>query len=131
MNAMKSQAHVKSVVKMVTVALLVWCSSATAIERVQAQGINRVQAQGINRVQAQGINRVQAQGINRVQAQGINRVEHQKQTTDGNQQGNSYAQNRGKVIDPNGQGLNQAQIDAMERQRQLMWNSTGGGMVYR
>ena len=29
------------------------------------------------------------------------------------------------------EGLNQAQIDAMERQRQLMWNATGAGMIYR
>lgn len=41
------------------------------------------------------------------------------------------AQRRGKVIDPKGQGLNQAQIDAMEMQRRLMWNSTGAGMIYR
>lgn len=40
-------------------------------------------------------------------------------------------QRRGKVIDPKGQGLNQAQIDAMEMQRRLMWNSTGAGMIYR
>lgn len=44
---------------------------------------------------------------------------------------NAEAKRRGKIIDPNGQGLNQAQIDAMEKQRQLMWNATGGGMVYR
>ncbi len=38
---------------------------------------------------------------------------------------------RGRTIDPQGQGLNQAQIDAMEAQRRMMWNATGGGMVYR
>ena len=44
---------------------------------------------------------------------------------------NAEAKRRGKVIDPHGRGLNQAQIDAMEAQRRAMWNATGGGMVYR
>ncbi len=43
----------------------------------------------------------------------------------------SDAAERGRAIDPQGQGLNQAQINAMEAQRQMMWNATGGGMVYR
>lgn len=65
--------------------------------------------------------------MERVKPQGI--AKHQPQARNSNT--DAHSQRRSKVIDPNGQGLNQAQIDAMERQRQLMWNATGGGMVYR
>lgn len=43
----------------------------------------------------------------------------------------AWVRERTQRIDPRGQGQNQAQIDAMEMRRKLLWNSTGPGMVYQ
>jgi len=106
---------------------------AEGIEPVRAEGIEPVKAGGIEPVKAEGIEPVTAQGIEPVTAQGIEPVKAQgiKKYTPKHRQSNAKAKERGRVIDPKGQGLSQAQIDAMEAQRQLMWNATGGGMVYR
>ena len=82
----------------------------------------------MQRVEVAPMKRVELAPMKRVEVGTINRYEATQPRASSV---DAEAERRGKVIDPKGQGLNQAQIDAMERQRQLMWNATGGGMVYR
>jgi hypothetical protein len=133
---------------------------AQGIKSVEAQGIDRVEAQGIKRYEARDITPYQAPGITLREAKGIipreaqgvvprtaqsvTRREAQDVTrreagapperhksTPRPNSIDAEAAARGKAIDPQGRGLTQAQIDAMEVQRRLMWNTTGGDMVYR
>ena len=87
-------------------------------------------ASAMDRVTVGGIDRVPLQPMNRVPANGINRYQPETQQPVGKSI-EEEAQIRAQKIDPQGNGLNQAQINAMEAQRRLMWNSTSPGMVYR
>jgi Na+-transporting NADH:ubiquinone oxidoreductase subunit NqrC len=80
-------------------------------------------------VEVAPIQKVEVAPINRVEVAPIKRHRPAKQAQNSNIA--AEAQQRGKVIDPKGQGMNQAQIDAMEKQRQLMWNTTHPEMGYR
>ena len=135
--------QVETVVGSITV-VLVLCSSALAATNPNQQGLSQAQIdQGctrngryvscpsqMQRVEVAPMQRVEATPIRRVEAAPVQRNRPAQQTQS---QPNTQVQanQRGKVIDPKGQGLNQAQINAMEQQRRLMWNATGGGMVYR
>ena len=142
---------VGAVVGSITVALVL-CSSALAATNPNQQGLSQAQIdQGctrngryvscpsqMQRVEVAPMQRVEATPIRRVEAAPIRRVEaapvqrnRPAQQTQSQPNTQVQANQRGKVIDPKGQGLNQAQINAMEQQRRLMWNATGGGMVYR
>lgn len=66
--------------------------------------------------------------MKRVRLQSMNRVPARKHVGSNISQ---EAATRGAKWDPKGQGLNQAQINAIEMQRELMVNSTGGDMAYR
>jgi len=89
------------------------------MKRVEVGGMKRVEVGGMKRVEVGGMKRVEVAPMKRVEAGGITRYPLAPKA----QESNASPQN--------GQGLNQAQIDAMEQQRRLLWNAGGGGMVYR
>ncbi len=111
-------------------AALMCCASANglAMERVGIAPMKRVEVAPMKRVEVAPMKRVEVAPMQRVQVAPIKRYRRTSPVQSSTQ---AEAERRGKVIDPKGQGLNQAQINAMERQRQLMWNATGGNMVYR
>ena len=83
---------------------------------------------GMKRVTLAPMKRVTLSPLKRVPLHSMNRVPARKNI------GSNISQDaatRGAKWDPNGQGLNQAQINAIEKQRELMVNSTGGDMAYR
>ena len=89
------------------------------MRRVEVAPIKRVEVAPMKRVEVGGMKRVEVAPMKRVEAGGITRYPLAPKA----QESNASPQN--------GQGLNQAQIDAMEQQRRLLWNAGGGGMVYR
>lgn len=117
------------------IAALVLCSSAHGLSQEQIkqgcvdEGRTISCPSQIQSVEVAPIQKVEVAPINRVEVAPIRKHRPAKQAQNSNI--DAEAQQRGKVIDPKGQGLNQAQIDAMERQRQLMWNATNPGMGYR